>query len=109
MRKAADKPMKPAKAIKAVGGDMPVDPFEPRYCICQEVRAAPRLSMHACESCAERRARGRLQVSYGEMIGCDNPECQTEWFHFSCVGLTTKPKGKWYCDRCKDMMKKNAR
>ncbi|RXN39422.1 inhibitor of growth 5-like protein [Labeo rohita] len=51
--------------------DMPVDPNEPTYCLCH-------------------------QVSYGEMIGCDNPDCPIEWFHFACVDLTTKPKGKWY-------------
>ncbi|XP_063074964.1 inhibitor of growth protein 5-like [Engraulis encrasicolus] len=62
--------------------DMPVDPNEPTYCLCS-------------------------QVSYGEMIGCDNLECPTEWFHFACVGLATKPKGKWYCPSCvKDMRKK---
>ncbi|XP_077299808.1 inhibitor of growth protein 5 [Arctopsyche grandis] len=55
--------------------DMPVDPNEPTYCLCH-------------------------QVSYGEMIGCDNPDCPIEWFHFACVGLTTKPKGKWYCPKC---------
>jgi len=55
--------------------DMPVDPNEPTYCLCH-------------------------QVSYGEMIGCDNPDCPIEWFHFACVGLTTKPKGKWFCPRC---------
>ncbi|XP_055235992.1 inhibitor of growth protein 5 isoform X3 [Gorilla gorilla gorilla] len=49
--------------------DMPVDPNEPTYCLCH-------------------------QVSYGEMIGCDNPDCPIEWFHFACVDLTTKPKGK---------------
>lgn len=55
--------------------DMPVDPNEPTYCLCH-------------------------QVSYGEMIGCDNPDCPIEWFHFACVDLTTKPKGKWYCPKC---------
>ncbi|CAN0412441.1 unnamed protein product, partial [Hapterophycus canaliculatus] len=30
--------------------DLPVDPNEPVYCIC-------------------------MQVSYGEMVGCDNPSC----------------------------------
>ncbi|XP_027253489.1 inhibitor of growth protein 5 isoform X4 [Cricetulus griseus] len=55
--------------------DMPVDPNEPTYCLCH-------------------------QVSYGEMIGCDNPDCPIEWFHFACVDLTTKPKGKWFCPRC---------
>uniref|UniRef100_A0A8C4R4Y6 Inhibitor of growth protein n=1 Tax=Eptatretus burgeri TaxID=7764 RepID=A0A8C4R4Y6_EPTBU len=61
--------------------DMPVDPNEPTYCLCH-------------------------QVSYGEMIGCDNPDCSIEWFHFACVGLTTKPKGKWYCPRCTQERKK---
>ena len=32
--------------------DMPVDPNEPTYCLCH-------------------------QVSYGEMIGCDNPDVST--------------------------------
>ena len=22
-------------------------------------------------------------------------QCPIEWFHFQCVGLTAKPKGKW--------------
>ena len=35
------------------------------------------------------------------MIGCDNDLCPIEWFHFSCVQLNTKPKGKWYCPRCR--------
>lgn len=81
---------------------MPVDPNEPTYCLCH-------------------------QVSYGEMIGCDNPEviskntifeekkiqknflffqCTIEWFHFACVGLTNKPKGKWFCPKCSQDRKK---
>jgi len=61
--------------------DMPVDPNEPTYCVCQ-------------------------QVSYGEMIGCDNQDCPIEWFHFGCMNLTTKPKGKWYCPKCIPLFKK---
>ncbi|XP_073823307.1 inhibitor of growth protein 5 isoform X3 [Musca autumnalis] len=61
--------------------DMPVDPNEPTYCLCH-------------------------QVSYGEMIGCDNPDCPIEWFHFACVGLTIKPKGKWFCPKCTQDRKK---
>jgi len=53
-----------------------VDPDEPTYCLCD-------------------------QVSYGDMIGCDNDLCPIEWFHFSCVSLSTKPKGKWYCPKCR--------
>ncbi|KAG1670637.1 Inhibitor of growth protein 1 [Nymphon striatum] len=54
----------------------PIDPDEQTYCLCE-------------------------QVSYGEMIGCDNENCEIEWFHFSCVQLTNKPKGKWYCPHCR--------
>lgn len=91
--------------------DMPVDPNEPTYCLCH-------------------------QVSYGEMIACDKTDvsfnykinfytffltliisrfvfdeiflfqCPIEWFHFACVGLTTKPKGRWYCPKCSTERKK---
>ena len=40
-------------------------------------------------------------VSYGDMIACDNKECPYEWFHFACVGLIQKPEGgKWFCQKC---------
>ncbi|GMM38804.1 Pho23 protein [Saccharomycopsis crataegensis] len=41
------------------------------------------------------------QVSFGEMIGCDNDKCKIQWFHLQCVGLSSPPKGTWYCDDCK--------
>ncbi|CAG5115093.1 unnamed protein product [Candidula unifasciata] len=56
--------------------EVQVDPDEPVYCSCKS-------------------------VSYGEMIGCDNEKCAIEWYHFGCVGLRTKPKGKWYCSECR--------
>jgi inhibitor of growth protein 3 len=40
------------------------------------------------------------RVSFGNMIGCDDEACQKEWFHLQCVGLSTPPKGEWYCDEC---------
>jgi hypothetical protein len=49
-------------------GDDEEDESEPRYCYCN-------------------------QVSFGEMVACDNDSCPTEWFHLSCVGLT-KPPGR---------------
>lgn len=65
-------------------GEWTYDPNEPRYCICN-------------------------QVSYGEMVACDNSECPLEWFHYPCVGITTSPKGKWYCPMCsKNRKKKNV-
>ncbi|KAI5124015.1 hypothetical protein M0805_003847 [Coniferiporia weirii] len=61
------------------GGDMPIDPHEPRYCYCN-------------------------QVSWGEMIACDADDCDREWFHLGCAGLTEAPKGKskWYCKACRE-------
>lgn len=53
-----------------------IDPDEPTYCLCD-------------------------QISFGEMILCDNDLCPIEWFHFSCVSLISKPKGKWYCPNCR--------
>ena len=58
-------------------GGAPVDPNEPKYCICN-------------------------RVSFGEMIACENEGCAVEWFHFACVGLSSdaKIKGKWFCPTC---------
>ncbi|XP_003245327.1 uncharacterized protein LOC100571585 isoform X2 [Acyrthosiphon pisum] len=68
---------KPETKIQKKGNrDIAVDPDEPTYCLC-------------------------VQISYGEMICCDNDSCPIEWFHFSCVSLLTKPKGKWFCPRCR--------
>ena len=43
-------------------------------------------------------------VSYGDMVACDNDDCPYEWFHWSCVGLTKEPAGKWYCPECRRKM-----
>ena len=48
------------------------DPNEPRYCICN-------------------------QVSYGDMVACDNADCPYEWFHYPCVGVTAPPKVSVRC------------
>ena len=58
----------------------PIDPNEPVYCYCK-------------------------QVSWGEMVACDGPRCQNEWFHLACVGLNAPPEGKWYCIDCKNKLK----
>jgi len=60
------------------------DPNEPRYCICN-------------------------QVSYGDMVACDNEDCPYEWFHYPCVGVTAPPKGKWYCQPCLTSMRRRGR
>jgi len=65
-----------------------IDPDEETYCLCG-------------------------QISYGEMILCENDLCPIEWFHFSCVSLQSKPKGRWYCPNCRgdrpNVMNKNLR
>ncbi|KAF7684018.1 Protein YNG1 [Astathelohania contejeani] len=43
--------------------------------------------------------------SKGNMIACDDPACDIEWFHYGCVGLTSMPSGKWYCKNCKEKNK----
>lgn len=34
-------------------------------------------------------------------VECGNPHCKLQWFHFDCMGITSKPKGKWYCPHCR--------
>lgn len=45
------------------------------------------------------------QVSFGNMVACDNDECPYEWFHWDCVGLVEPPQGTWYCPTCTKAMK----
>lgn len=41
--------------------------------------------------------------SFGRMVACEYDKCPHEWFHFKCVGLTSEPKGNWFCsDTCRD-------
>jgi hypothetical protein len=83
---------RPDKAAKAeeeepVNGDEEGDEEgdEPRYCYCDE-------------------------VSYGEMVACDNENCVRQWFHLRCVGLKEAPTtAKWYCNECKATMKESRR
>lgn len=46
------------------------------------------------------------RLSFGEMIECENPKCKYQWFHFECLGITTAPRGKWYCPECRKLRKK---
>ncbi|XP_044724201.1 PHD-finger domain-containing protein [Hirsutella rhossiliensis] len=60
----------------------PIDPNEPRYCLCN-------------------------RVSFGTMIQCDNMDnCKQEWFHLECVGLSDIPARttKWYCPDCRRLL-----
>lgn len=74
--------------VAGVIQDDTIDPDEETYCLCG-------------------------QISYGEMILCENDLCPIEWFHFSCVSLQSKPKGRWFCPNCRgdrpNVMNKNLR
>lgn len=48
------------------------------------------------------------KVSYGDMVACDNPDCEFEWFHWPCVGLTKEPVGVWICPPCMEKNKQKA-
>ncbi|SPO26716.1 uncharacterized protein UTRI_04023_B [Ustilago trichophora] len=68
----------PRTGTTTVGPDvseMPFDPTEPTYCYCD-------------------------QISFDEMVACDNDDCPYEWFHYACVGLSRQPKNEWYCRFC---------
>lgn len=60
------------------------DGIQPNYCVCED-------------------------VSYGDMVCCDNDLCPIEWFHFDCVSLSKKPKGKWYCPKCRGTSSKTMK
>jgi hypothetical protein len=74
-----------ADAEEVEGEDDEEEENEPRYCYCNE-------------------------VSYGEMVACDNENCQRQWFHLRCAGLREAPTtAKWYCDDCKANMKESRK
>ncbi|GLV34761.1 Inhibitor of growth family member 3 [Carabus blaptoides fortunei] len=73
----------PLQTQEAASEEWTYDPNEPRYCICN-------------------------QVSYGDMVACDNEDCPFEWFHYPCVGITAPPKGKWYCPQCTSSMRRRG-
>lgn len=52
-----------------------IDPNEPLYCTCR-------------------------RFAFGDMIACDNENCEIEWFHYQCVNLTKKPRNNWLCPTC---------
>ncbi|KAJ6171142.1 hypothetical protein N7470_000209 [Penicillium chermesinum] len=82
-KKTVPAPAIPSDEESIHEGDDEDEEGEPRYCYCNE-------------------------ISFGEMVACDNDACPREWFHLSCVGLT-KPPGKnvkWYCNECKDNMRR---
>ena len=42
-------------------------------------------------------------VSYGDMVACDNENCPYQWFHWGCIGITEEPVGEWLCPHCRKL------
>jgi len=42
---------------------------------------------------------GRDETYDANMIKCDAEDCEREWFHFKCVGLSRTPTGAWFCPK----------
>jgi len=62
-----------------VDGDL-----QPTYCLCEE-------------------------ISYGDMVCCDNDLCPMQWFHFGCVSINRSPKGQWFCPFCRGINSKTMK
>ncbi|CAG2244518.1 unnamed protein product [Mytilus edulis] len=41
------------------------------------------------------------EPEYGKMIFCDGDSCDIGWYHYQCVNIVRKPRGKWLCPKCK--------
>ncbi|WVQ93785.1 hypothetical protein IAU59_000863 [Kwoniella sp. CBS 9459] len=82
---------------KRVGsGKKPIQPFVPK-----EVAYVDEADSKTYCTCG--------QVSYGEMIGCDDDDCDIEWYHLGCVDLDKTPEGNWICPRCVERRKKQPK
>lgn len=65
----------------AQNGHDTIDPNEPVYCTCR-------------------------RVSFGKMVACENSNCDIEWYHYECVGLTEEfnsDQTKWVCPTCSEI------
>ncbi|PLB52810.1 hypothetical protein P170DRAFT_350451 [Aspergillus steynii IBT 23096] len=82
-----DDPQQPREGIRIDEDGVleEIDPNEPRYCMCGD-------------------------VSFGTMICCENQDCDREWFHLDCVGLSEVPSrtAKWYCPDCRVKLNKGT-
>lgn len=64
-------------------------------------------SLEPCEEDDDRFPEEQLlcctcnKPEYGKMIQCENPDCDLVWFHYDCVNIRRKPRGKWFCSQCK--------
>ena len=105
------------------------DPDEPRYCLCNQVSYG---SMVACDNeevtmiivliiIIKKSPIFKIlhQIQFIHLtlffyyhfsnLIFNFLQCQFEWFHYGCVGITQPPKGKWFCPPCTVQMKMKNR
>lgn len=74
-----------------------IDSNEPRYCMCGDVSFG---TMICCENQDVSDFLSLLAISFHF---ANNFQCDREWFHLDCVGLSDVPSrtAKWYCPDCR--------
>lgn len=78
---------------------LPVDPNEPRYCVCGDVSFG---TMIQCEN-SDVRLKRSSSATMAMLMPETTSQCEREWFHLECVGLNEPPgrTTKWYCPDCR--------
>lgn len=81
-----------------------IDVNEPRYCLCGDVSFG---TMICCENQDVRASLYILTLYFNANI---HQQCDREWFHLDCVGLSEVPSRttKWYCPECRVKLNKGT-
>ncbi|TFB06391.1 hypothetical protein CCMA1212_002109 [Trichoderma ghanense] len=96
----------------------PIDPDEPRYCLCNRVSfgtmiqcdnvdVSPRHNLPSTHLLrATKAAEVSSERSERTMALTTQQNCKQEWFHLECVGLSDIPARttKWYCPDCRKLL-----
>ncbi|KAL5011782.1 hypothetical protein ScPMuIL_010333 [Solemya velum] len=48
-----------------------------------------------------------LPEDHDMMIGCEDENCEIEWYHLICLKIKKVPKGKWICPECRKRASKS--
>lgn len=83
----------------------------PRICTCEKFFVQyilPELISRRLENTEEAEVTPQEESLYclcnqpksGRMVACSNTDCEIAWFHYKCLNIRRKPKGKWLCPDC---------
>ncbi|PTB64279.1 hypothetical protein BBK36DRAFT_1124237 [Trichoderma citrinoviride] len=82
----------------------PIDPDEPRYCLCNRVSFG---TMIQCDNVDVSPSSDNLASTHKRTAALTRQQnCKQEWFHLECVGLSDIPARttKWYCPDCRKLL-----